>query len=82
MDYSLTASISENLSNEQWPVRMMALYLLSCRDSDNFGAVLDWNARYDPYPLNRQMATALGGHSSAEAQEEKPAELPETAASK
>lgn len=61
MEHSLISTLSENLSHDRWPVRMMALYVLSQKESNNFESVLNWTARYDPYPLNRQMAVALGG---------------------
>jgi hypothetical protein len=47
---------------------MMALYVLSQKESRNFNSVLDWTARYDPYPLNRQMAVALGATPPTEVQ--------------
>jgi hypothetical protein len=56
---------------------MMALYVLSQKESTNFKSVLDWTARYDPYPLNRQMAVALGGTPPAEIQPQ-PADMAQT----
>ncbi len=77
MEHSLIDSLSENLAHERWPVRMMALYVLSQKESRNFNSVLDWTAQYDPYPLNRRMAVALGGTPPAETQPQ-PADLAET----
>lgn len=77
MDRALLSSISDNLANDHWPVRMLALFVLSAESSSNFDKVLDWNARYDPYALNRQMAAALGGQESPERQAE-PETLPES----
>jgi len=63
MEYSLIDSVSDNLSHERWPVRMMALFVLSQKESTNFNSVLDWTSRYDPCLLNRRMAVALGGQA-------------------
>lgn len=65
-DPSLVGSISENLSHERWPVRMMTLYILSQLESKNFSAVLDWAGRYDVHPRVRQMARALGASTVEE----------------
>ncbi|HOQ04730.1 MAG TPA: hypothetical protein PKY88_05920 [Anaerohalosphaeraceae bacterium] len=69
LDSSLISSISENLSHDRWPVRMMTLYLLSSLDSKNFDAVLNWAAQYDTSPYVRQMAKALGASVPAAAPE-------------
>lgn len=69
LDPALIGSVSENLSHERWPVRMMSLYILSTLESKNFDSVLNWVARYDTNPQVRQMARALG----AAAEEENPA---------
>jgi hypothetical protein len=61
LDYSMTLSVSENLNHKNWPVRLAAMWLLANQQKDAFQSVLDWNAQYDPYWLNRQLATALGG---------------------
>lgn len=60
LDSSILASISENLSHERWPVRLMSLYILSGLDSKNFDAVLNWTAQNDANPFVRQMAKSLG----------------------
>lgn len=60
LDPALIGSVSENLSHERWPVRMMSLYILSGLESKNFDSVLDWVARYDTHSRVRQMARALG----------------------
>jgi tetratricopeptide (TPR) repeat protein len=64
LDYSMTLSVSENLNHEHWPVRMAAMWLLADQQKDAFQSVLDWNAQYDPFWLNRQLAVALGGKES------------------
>jgi hypothetical protein len=61
LDYSMTLSVSENLNHSYWPVRMAAMWLLENQQKDTFQSVLDWNAQYDPFWLNRQLAVALGG---------------------
>lgn len=61
LDYSMTLSVSENLNHTNWPVRMAAIWLLANQQKDIFQSVLDWNAQYDPFWLNRQLAVALGG---------------------
>lgn len=76
MDQALLTSISENLAHDRWPVRLMALYILRSTESKNFDKVLDWHARYDPSPLNRQMAVSLGGQPTADQQVE-PETFPE-----
>ena len=60
LDYELINAVAENLNDTNWPVRMMALYLLTKSQGGNFGRVLDWNAKYDPSELVRNMAIALG----------------------
>jgi hypothetical protein len=61
LDFELIEAVSENLSNENWPVRMMALYLLANNQGRGFGRVLDHTAKYDQNKLVRDMAVALGG---------------------
>ncbi|MEJ5259071.1 MAG: hypothetical protein WHS88_02650 [Anaerohalosphaeraceae bacterium] len=60
LDSSLVASISDNLSHDRWPIRMMTLYLLSSLQSKNFDQVLNWMGQYDASPYVRQLAAALG----------------------
>jgi len=60
MDYQLINAVSENLNDTHWPVRLMSLYLLSKVQNGNFKKVLDWAAKYDSYPLVKDMAVALG----------------------
>ncbi|MBA7640938.1 hypothetical protein ES703_48609 [subsurface metagenome] len=56
----LINAVAENLNDSEWPVRLMALYLLA-NNNRNFSKVLDWTARYDSNALVREMAVALGG---------------------
>ena len=60
MDYELINAAAENLNDTHWPVRMMAIYLLTTKQQDNFARVLDWTAKYDSNDLVRRMAIALG----------------------
>ncbi len=60
MDYQMIKATSENLNDTHWPVRLMALYLLSKVQDGNFKKVLDWAAKYDSNPLVQDMAVALG----------------------
>ena len=69
-DYTLIQTLSANLNHDRWPVRFMALKLLSQLQKSSFGAVLDWTAQYDPYNLNRRLAVALGGKEPVQPQRE------------
>jgi hypothetical protein len=60
-DYELTRAVSDNLGDSNWPVRVMALYLLSSLQGDTFKPVLDWTAKYDQSLPVRGVAVALGG---------------------
>ncbi|HDS84201.1 MAG TPA: hypothetical protein ENN97_03280 [Phycisphaerales bacterium] len=60
-DFALIQTLSANLDHNRWPVRFMTLYLLSRIQGDAFQPVLDWKAQYDPHPLTRRLAVALGG---------------------
>ncbi len=59
LDHALLKAVAENLSHTQWPVRMMAIYLLAKAQQDGFDKVLQWTARNDPNPSVRDMALAL-----------------------
>jgi len=64
LDYELMRVMSGNLNDERWPVRIMAMYMLSKFQNSQFAQVLDWAAEYDPEKIVRDMATALGGRQS------------------
>ena len=64
LDYELTRAVSSNLSDDYWPVRMMALYTLSKSPGDGFRQVLDWSAKYDSQGHVRRLAIALGGRGT------------------
>ena len=68
LDADLIADISQNLNHDQWPVRLMAMYLLARAQPGSFGKVLDWTAQYDGHWLNRRMAIALGAKEPETAQ--------------
>jgi len=60
LDHELVNAVAENLNNTKWPVRMMAIYLLTKMPDSNFDKVLDWTAKYDPNKSVRDMALVLG----------------------
>ena len=60
LDYELISAVAKNLNNTNWPVRMMAVYLLSKNADRNFDKVMDWTAKNDSSKLVRDMAIALG----------------------
>jgi len=76
LDFELIDAVAENLNDTRWPVRLMAVFLLSKAQNENFRKVLDWAAKYDPNNSVRYMAVALGG--SAPQQQEQPQPAPPT----
>jgi tetratricopeptide (TPR) repeat protein len=59
LDYEPISAVAKNLNDTNWPVRMMAVYLLSKTDDRSFDKVLDWTAKNDSSQLVRDMAIAL-----------------------
>jgi hypothetical protein len=59
LDQELATAVAKNLNHPEWPVRLMAMYLLACSPGDDFGKVLDWVAQNDANELVRSMALAL-----------------------
>jgi hypothetical protein len=59
IDPELASVVAKNLSHPQWPVRLMAVYLLAGNHGDNFRPVLDWIAQQDASELVRSLATSL-----------------------
>jgi hypothetical protein len=59
MDHALVNAVSENLNNPNWPVRMMACYLLAGAQTADFTRVLEWAAQYDSNAVVRDLAGAL-----------------------
>ncbi|MHC4324579.1 MAG: tetratricopeptide repeat protein [Planctomycetota bacterium] len=64
LDHELISSVAENMNNPKWPVRMMAIYLLTTIPDSKFNQVLDWTAKNDPSKTVRDMAIVLGRDSS------------------
>ena len=60
LDYELIGALAQNLGDNNWTVRMMAVYLLSKTNDRNFDKVLDWTAKNDTSKLVRDLAIALG----------------------
>jgi len=75
MDYELTRAVSDNLNDDHWPVRMMALYLLSKSQGQGFKHVLDWTAKYDSNYFVSDFAVSLGGQAPPQ-QPQQPQQLP------
>lgn len=59
LHHELLSAVAKNLNDANWPVRMMAIYLLASSPDGGFARVLDWTAERDPSPLVRAMAIAL-----------------------
>ena len=60
MDHELISAVAENLNNTKWPVRLMAIYLLTTIPDSQFDQVLGWTAKNDPSKTVRDMAIVLG----------------------
>jgi tetratricopeptide (TPR) repeat protein len=60
MDHELISAVAENMNSTKWPVRLMAVYLLSTIPDSQFGQVLDWTAKNDPNKNVRDIAVVLG----------------------
>jgi len=63
LDYELIGALAQNLNDDNWTVRMMAVYLLSKTNDRNFDKVLDWTAKNDSSKHVRDLARALGRRS-------------------
>jgi hypothetical protein len=59
LDQELAAAVAQNLTHPYWPVRLMAVYLLSRSTAGTFDNVLDWMAKNDTDDLVRSMALSL-----------------------
>jgi hypothetical protein len=59
LDAELMNTVAENLNYPQWPVRLMAVYLLAKNPDSGFGKVLDWVVKNDSSRIVRDMAVAL-----------------------
>ena len=60
LDYELTSAVAKNLDDNNWTVRMTALYLLSKTNDRNFDKLLEWTAKNDTSKPVRDLAIALG----------------------
>ena len=60
LDNELISAVAENMNNTKWPVRLMAIYLLTTIPDSKFNQVLDWTAKNDPSKTVRDMAIVLG----------------------
>jgi hypothetical protein len=60
LEHKLIKAVAENLYDNKWPVRMMAVYLLAKNPHSGFDKVLDWVAKNDRNQSVRDMATLLG----------------------
>jgi tetratricopeptide (TPR) repeat protein len=59
IDRELATVVAKNLNHDQWPVRLMAVYLLASIPDNDFRPVLDWVAQNDASEFVRSMAIAL-----------------------
>jgi hypothetical protein len=59
LDQDLAAVVLKNLNHSQWPVRLMAVYVLGKGVPNSVGNVLDWVIKNDKDVLVRRMATSL-----------------------
>jgi hypothetical protein len=73
MDYETISTVSEDLNDTHWPVRLIAMYMLAKNQGSNFQKVLNHIARYDSNELVREMAVALGGTAPPEISKPTPA---------
>ncbi|GAF85246.1 unnamed protein product, partial [marine sediment metagenome] len=60
LDFELISAVAQNLNDDHWPARLIALYLLAKNQDRNFDKVLNWTAERDSSGLVRNMAIALG----------------------
>ena len=60
LDYDLTGAVAANLYDDNWPVRMMAVFLLAKSQGLEFKKVLDSTVRSDDNTYVREMAVAFG----------------------
>ncbi len=64
LDYELINATAANLNHKHWPVRMMAMFLLTKNQGGQFEKVLDHTAKYAANRFVRDMAIALGAEPS------------------
>ena len=59
VDYEIGQAVSGSLDDPNWPVRMMATYILSRNRDKGFLPVLEWKAKNDPDMNVRRLAEVL-----------------------
>ena len=62
LDYRLTEAVSAELENPNWPVRLMAVFVLAKSQDEKFLPVLSWIAKNDRHPMVKQFAAILSGN--------------------
>ena len=72
LDFELISAVAQNLNDDHWPARLIALYLLAKNQGGNFDKVLNWTAERDSSGLVRNMAIALGATIHTPQQQEQP----------
>ncbi len=60
LDYSIIEDVSVQLGDENWPVRVMAAFILAKSQQQRFQNVTDWLAEHDQSQIVRDMVIALG----------------------
>jgi hypothetical protein len=69
LDYRLTQAVSGELENPNWPVRLVAVYVLAKNQAESFLPVLSWTAKNDHHPMVKQLAALLSGNIEPESVE-------------
>ncbi|HSV27225.1 MAG TPA: hypothetical protein VLH60_04965 [Sedimentisphaerales bacterium] len=59
LDYDLLSAVSEGLSSEHWPTRLMCIYLLASAQGEDFAKVLNWHIESDKDVNVRRMAEVM-----------------------
>jgi hypothetical protein len=59
LDFEISRTVFENVNDKNWPVRMVALYMLSRTQSNSFLPVLEWKANNAPHMNVRRLAEVL-----------------------
>lgn len=72
LDHDLASAVAESLNSPNWPVRMLAMYLLAQSPEGKFNKVLSWAAIYDTNSIVRNMAIALGGTAPEQPEQTQP----------
>lgn len=78
LDYRLIETVSAQLDNRYWPVRLTAAFILSENQGKDFLPVLKWIVENDNSPIVTDMATALSGGEITVNKKTADANMPET----